>query len=42
MNELNIKLQNYSSIYPEEIVTQTKMLEFLNEYENHFSRDLQI
>ncbi len=42
MNELHIKLQNYSSTYPEEIVTKTKMLEFLNEYENPFSRDLQI
>ncbi|WP_341787490.1 nucleoside triphosphate hydrolase [Rickettsia endosymbiont of Cantharis rufa] len=36
MNELHIKLQNYSSIYPEEIVAKTKMLEFLNEYENPF------
>ncbi|AFB26740.1 MULTISPECIES: hypothetical protein [spotted fever group] len=37
MNELHIKLQNYSSTYPEEIVTKTKMLEFLNEYANPFS-----
>ncbi|MFA1688079.1 nucleoside triphosphate hydrolase [Candidatus Rickettsia barbariae] len=37
MNELYIKLQNYSSTYSEEMVTKTKMLEFLNEYENPFS-----
>ena len=35
-------LKNYNSKYPEEIISKTRMLEFLDNYENPFSRELKI
>ncbi|MFY9590202.1 NUDIX hydrolase [Rickettsia endosymbiont of Halotydeus destructor] len=40
--ELHSKLLNYNSDYPEETESRIKMLEFLNNYENPFSRELTI
>ncbi|WP_342270130.1 NUDIX hydrolase [Rickettsia endosymbiont of Orchestes rusci] len=40
--ELGNKLLNYNSNYPAEINNKIKMLEFLNNYKNPFSRELAI
>jgi|GEM_PF-1190354 len=41
LNSLKYSLQNYNSIYPEEIESKEKMLEFLDEHLNLFKRALQ-